>query len=672
MVSGVGLCLFSGVAPVATAASNAVTVTYPSGGLASLDPIEFTANILVDPGTLFEGLYGYNQKNQVVPKIATKAVPADGGRVWTIYMRHNAKWSNGQPVTAQDFYYAWMRLIAPNDTNGAIWSGVTQNVLNAYAYNAGAVPASQVGIKVINNFELKVTLSGSTNIKGLLALSASMPVYPPDVEQHPSNWFEPQYFVGDGPYVVTKFTPNGEVVLTRNRHYVGGPGYNVGNVQQINIVPAPTVDIEDYMSGALDVALVNSPSDYTYVKSHWNGEIHRQSEANISYLGYDHSVDSSPLDHQLVREAIAMAINRAPIANQVLDGMVGMTSVYGYPGFPPYKFESNPYSYNVAAARKLLAKAGYPGGKGMPTLRIYTATSTVNNNTILMAEAIAQELKSNLGISTKIDPTNNAIYGVIQYGGIEKGILPGYVVGTATAPWNQMIQWPMDSDNWVALQKSGDIPDPGTNFQSYSTNWYYQNYDPIEVKEWGNPTDSNMGISYSQWQPIINAVQPAINYIMAWTKKQPAAYQAAENVPGTIPLETQLKQLEASYSQAKTNEAKHAAWVKLWQWAGSYPTGGNTGASIGVVDQAYIDAHEPPVERQMRILEAELSNTDSATQAAELSAEMNNVMTRSALTIPLNYNEAIFVEKPFLTGAQATPWSWGPGFYQFQYLNLKK
>lgn len=675
MMASSTLCatgLIPGVAPVTRAASRTVTITYPSGGLATLDPIDFTANILVDPGTLFEGLYGYNTKNQIVPKIATRAVPSNGGRVWTIYMRHNAKWSNGKPVTAQDFYYAWMRMLAPNDSNGAIWSGVTQNILNAYAYHAGGVPASRVGIQVVNNFELKLTLSGATNIKGLLALSASMPLYPPAVEQHPSNWFSPQYFVGDGPYVVHRFTPNGTVVLTRNPHYVGGAGYNVGNVPQINLIPSPTVPVEDYQSGVLDVALITSASDFTYAKSHFKGQLHQQGEANVNYLGYDHSVEPSPLDQLAVREAIAMAINRTPIASKVLDGMVGVTTVYGYPGFPTYSLEKNPYRYNVQAARKLLAKAGYPGGKGMPTLRLYTATTAVNNNTVLMAEAIAQELKTNLGIHTKIDPTNNTVYGVLQYGGIEKGIRPGYVVGTATAPWNQMIQWPMDSDNWVMLPKSGDIPDPGTNFQRYATNWYYQRYDPVEVKAWGNPTNPSMGISYAQWQPIIRAAATAIKSIEAWRKAQPAAYQAAKNVPGTPSLGAQLKHLEAGYSQAKTNAAKHTAWVQLWQWAGSYPSGGNTGASIGVVDQAYVDAHEPPLERQMRILEAELGNTGSSTEAAKLSAQMNNVMVQSALTIPLNYNEAFFLEKPWVAGAQATPWAWGPGFYQFQYLNLKK
>jgi peptide/nickel transport system substrate-binding protein/oligopeptide transport system substrate-binding protein len=223
----------------------------------------------------------------------------------------------------------------------------------------------------------------------------------------------------------------------------------------------------------------------------------------------------------------------------------------------------------------------------------------------------------------------------------------------------------------VTQEDSGDIPDPGTNFQKYAENWNFYPYDPIEVKAWGNPTDTSMGVSYSQWQPIIKAATAAINYINKWTSEQPKAYQAAENVPGTVPLMTQLKQFESTYSAAKTNAAKHAAWVAFWQWAGSYPSSSDTsGTNLGIVDQAYMDAHEPLLEKQMRILEAEIGNTGSAKQAAKLAAQMGDLMMQSGLVVPLYYNETIYLVKPNVEHAVANPWAWN-NFYQFQYLTLK-
>jgi ABC-type oligopeptide transport system substrate-binding subunit len=664
-----GASLLTGITPVASAASSVVTIPYPADNLETLDPIDWSGEILIDQGTLFEGLYGYNTKNQIVPKIATKAVPSAGGRVWTIYLRHNARWSNGQPVTAEDFYYAWMRLLAPNDSNGAIWSGVTNNIFNGYAYHAGAVPASKVGIDVVNNYELRVTLSGAMNIKGLLALSASMPLYPPDVEQHPSDWFDPPYFVGDGPYVVKKFTPNGELVTTRNPHYVGTPGqYDVGNIQQIDFIPGPTVGVEDFVANTLDGTVIGSPSDYRYALEHLASQVHKQPVAQLNMFNWDHSSLPSPLNNALVREAIAMAINRQPIVNPVLNNMAGVTNVFGYPGFPTYKLEHNPYSYNVAAARKLLAKAGYPNGKGMPELHIYTQTTTNSATSVLIGEAVAQELKSNLNLNFKISPINSTEFGAINWGGLYQGIEPGYVIGSMVANWNQTLQWPLQSNQWSGSDFSGSIGSQA--FRQYAaTNWYYSAYDPRDVKLWGNPTDNSLGVSYSQWQPIIASAQKDIAYLNAWTAKQPPAYRAALNPPGSVPLTAQLANFEASYKAAKTSAAKHAAWVAFWKWVGTYQNGAG-GASLGLNAQVYYDQHEPALEAQINEWDTELSNTGSSHTAAVLSADIANAMIKSGYMIPLNYAQEVYLEKSDLTGLQVNPWSWN-NFYQFQYMKLK-
>lgn len=242
--------------------------------------------------------------------------------------------------------------------------------------------------------------------------------------------------MGDGPYVVHSFVINGELELTRNPDYVGNPGeVNVGNVQQINLLPAPTVPVEDYESNKLDIALITSPSDYKYALQHFKGQVHRAPEAEINYLGWDHSLDASPLDNQKVREAIATAINRRPITNPVLNNMAYTTSVVGYPGFPGYDLQHNPYSYNPGAARKLLAAAGYPDGKGMPVLHLYTQAGSATE--VSTAEAVAQELHSALNLNFKISPVNGTEYGLLSYGGTATNILPGYAVDTGVANWNE-------------------------------------------------------------------------------------------------------------------------------------------------------------------------------------------------------------------------------------------
>jgi len=394
--------------PVANAASS--TVTYPADSLTSLDPIAWGGQVLPDQGTLFEGLFGYNSKNQIVPKIADKWKVSDHGFVWTIWMRHNARWSNGKPVTAQDFAYAWLRNAAPSNTVDDTWASVVSDVPNESEYHAGGVPASAVGINVVNDYELKITLSTAVNIDGLLALAGSMPLYPQDVEAHSSNWYLPQYFVGDGPYVVHSCVTNGELEMIRNRDYVGATGQeNVGNVQQIDLIPEPPVPVEDVESNALDAAVVTSPSDYQYAEEHLKSEIHKAPEANIMYLGWDHSVDASPLNNSWARDAIAMAINRAPISDPVLNNMAGPTSIFGYPGFPTDANQSNPFGFNLGQGRKLLTKAGYPDGKGIGTLYLNCQTTTNSPQSVLIAESVAQQLKTNLNIHFKVEPVNSTL-----------------------------------------------------------------------------------------------------------------------------------------------------------------------------------------------------------------------------------------------------------------------
>ncbi|MCL6445589.1 MAG: peptide ABC transporter substrate-binding protein, partial [Alicyclobacillus sp.] len=283
----------------AMAASKSVTIPLP--GMSSLDPSQWGGQILIDQGTILEGLAGYNQKNQIVPKIATHWTVTNGGKTWTFYLRKDAKWSNGDPVTANDFYYAWMRLASPQDSTGALWAGVVQYAANAWSYHAGNVPASAVGLKVINKYTLQLTEATPHDLTGLLPLAASMPLDSKVVNAHPSDWFLPKYFVGDGPYVVSSFTPNGKIVLTRNPKYVGAKGQvNYGNADEIDIIPAPSVPVEDFMAGKMDVATLGNPADYQYVLQHpdLKAQLHTDPLNAIYYLEWDHSVNKSPLDNQ--------------------------------------------------------------------------------------------------------------------------------------------------------------------------------------------------------------------------------------------------------------------------------------------------------------------------------------------------------------------------------------
>ncbi|GMA60387.1 peptide ABC transporter substrate-binding protein [Alicyclobacillus fastidiosus] len=649
-----------------TASPTAVTIPLPTTPtISTLDPSQWGAQILIDQGTVMEGLYGYSPTGKIVPKIATHYTVSKDGLVWTFYLRHNAKWSNGKPVTANDFYYAWMRVASPDNTTGAVWASVMTYVKNVVQYHAGSVPASQVGLKVINPYEIQLTLSVPHNILGAMVISGSMPLYAPSIKAHPNDWYLPQNFVGDGPYIIKSFMPNGKITLVRNPNYVGAPGeVNVGNVQMINVIPGPTVPVEDFMADRLDAAVIPTPSDYRYVVTHpqLKAQLHSQSDNQVEYLEWDKSTEASPLEKLQVRQAIAMAIDRAPIVNNVLSGMGGITNVFGFPGWPTYSLQK-PLPYDVQKAQQLLAQAGYPGGKGMPTLYLYTQTTSDNPNSVPIAEALAEELKQNLDINFKIVPEASTMYGNIVWGGLNQGIHPGYVVGGGTPNFSDANSLPIGANQEVLF--AGTVGP--LDYRVHASNYYYPTYDPDDVKEFGNPDNPNMGVKWSDWLPLQKAAEADIKYLDAWTAKQPAAYQKVLVASGQATNAQQWTNLMNAWKQAKTPADKHTAWVNAWKFVGDY-SAGNGGANIGLNGQVWDDEHMPHDVYLATMWNAELNGAISQKAEDDLTANIDNFMLQQGYGIPLYYFKTFYLEKPGLTGIEANPWSWG-NLFQMQYLH---
>jgi oligopeptide transport system substrate-binding protein len=645
-----------------------VPIVAASPYIQTLDPSDWAAQILIDQGTVMEGLYGYSPTGQIVPKIATHYTVSDGGLVWTFYLRNNAKWSNGQPVTAEDFYYSWMRTASPKNSSDAMWASVMNYVAESYAYHAGSAPASAVGVKVINPYEIQLKLSAPHNILGEMVISGSMPLYPPSVEAHPTNWYMPQYFVGDGPYVIKSFTPSGQITIVKNPDYVGAPGQtNVGNIQEMNLIPQSTVPVEDYLANRLSVADVNTPADYKYVlgNSSLKSQLHSSVDNQVEYLQWDKSTQNSPLESLDVRQAIAMAINRQPIVDSVLAGTAGATDTFGFPGWPTNALQK-PLTYNVGKARQLLATAGYPGGKGFPTITLYAEVASVSPESIPIAEAVSAELKQYLGINAQITPENSTLFGDITYAGLNSFVKPGYVVGGGTPNWTDVTSLPIESNQ--------DLDNPGTvgplSYRQHISQYFYNAYNPSDVALMGNPNDASEGTKASDWVPLENAAKTDIAYLNAWNAKQPALYrQLYLEVPGTESNQQLWDGLLTAYHQAKTPAEQHTAWVNAWKFLGAYSIGnGGTGTPLGLNDQVWDDQHMTTAVHNVYMWNNELAGTVNQAQADQLTANIDNYMLQQGYGIPLYYYETFYLEKPGLSGVEANPWSW-TGLYQFQYLN---
>lgn len=658
-----------GIAQAATGGT--VTITEPQGQpMTSLDPTQWAAQILVDQGTLLEGLYGYNQRNEIVPKIATGYKISNGGRTWTFTLRKNARWSNGDPVTAHDFYYAFMRQLAPSDTNAQLWANVLNNVVNSYAYHAGSVPASQVGLKVINNYTLQITTNTPHDILGELAMAGSMPLNQKAVEAHPTDWYMPQYFVGDGPYMVKSFTPNGELVMVKNPKYVGASGQvNFGNASEIRVVPGTTVPVEDFMAGKQDVALIGNTSDLKYINDHatLKAQLHSTAQYSINYLAYDESPIASPLDNVKVRQAIAMAIQRAPIVNSVLSGMGGATNTFEVPNWFTKAYETG-VPTNIAKAQQLLKEAGYPGGKGIPTLTLYTEVQAMQPNGVPTVEALAQELQQYLGIKFNIVPLAATQYGFITYGGPMQGILPGFNLAVSGVNNFEPSAFSMGGDQLVYWAGSFGYSQA---FRKHVFPWYNNAYNPADVKAFGDPNNAKVGLTQKDWTKLASAAHKDIAYISSWTKKQPAAWQTILNPPTALSLSAQWNGLVKTWRTATSPSAKHAAWVQAFDFVAPHTAGDSTGAlTYGVEGTAYWDQYESTQVKNWRMWQAYFVNATNQTYAAKNAGKLMTQLMQQGWVIPLFYSKAFYLERSTVTGAQINPWSWG-NFYEMQYLSTK-
>lgn len=661
-----------GFSPVASAAAGngEVTITAPSTpGISSLDPSAWAAQILVDQGTILEGLYGYNQKNQVVPKIASGYKVSKDGLTWTIMLRHNAKWSNGDPVTANDFYYAWMRQLDPKNSQAQIWAGVLNYVKNGYAYHSGGVPASQVGIKVVNPYELQITTTTPHAILGELAVSSSMPLDQKAIEANP-NWALGQGWVSDAPFTVKSFTPNGTLTLVRNTKYVGAPGQvNEGNAQTINIVPGTTVAVEDYMAGKIDAALVGTSSDLQYIKTHnLNKNLHETPNYSMTYLEWDNSAVSSPYDKVQVRQAIAEALERKPIVQSVLSGMGGVTTKFSVPGWPTWN-DITSLPENLANAKKLLAQAGYPNGKGLPPIYLYAVVAQVTPQAIPVAEAVSEELKQNLGIQSKIVQLNQTDDNWLTYEGPKKGIQAGYNIGVSSANWSepaeidlggsQGVYFPGDY-GWTPKQTQEVLP------------WYNTAYDPTSVKKYGDPTKSSEGVNWSDWSALVKEEKSDVAYLLKWEKTIPKKWYDILNPPGGKTYQQQWNSIVQAWKTAKTAAAKHAAYVLAWEFiAPESATSTSGGVNTGALDVlVWWDKNESKDVENWRMWQAYMQNAQTNAQAAPYTGKLLTQLDEQGYAIPLYYNETYYLERSNVTGVQPNPWAWG-NFYQFQYLSVK-
>ncbi len=380
-----GLLALSGCvrreAPAAAAVRSQTLLLGNGAEPGDLDPQVVTAytdqNILL---ALFEGLTAIDEgSSQPVPAAALSWEVSGDGLVWTFHLRNGLRWSNGERLAAGDFIQSWRRMLLPE--LAAENAYLLYPIRNAEAFNRGRVrDPSSLGIAAPDPQTVRIELERPTPyVPVLAALPPWYPVNPRVLDRfgalaaRGTRWTRPGNLVGNGPFTLAEWLPNARIAVERNPYY-----WNAGAVTLRRIVFFPTespdTEERDFRAGQLHVTYSIPVAKLAPYRRDSPGLLRVDPFLQTFFLRFN--VARPPFGDPRVRLALSLAIDRDAIARTVLAS--------GYP--PAHSFtppDCGGYSararvgLDVERARRLLAEAGYPGGRGMPPIEVQVRNDEV-------------------------------------------------------------------------------------------------------------------------------------------------------------------------------------------------------------------------------------------------------------------------------------------------------
>ncbi len=355
-------------------------------------------------GALFEGLTSFDEHGRVAPGVAEKWDISPDGRVYTFHFRHDARWSNGDPVTAPEFRDSWRRTLAPD--TAAEYAYQLYYLHNGRPFNEGTLKDfSQVGVAASDAWTLRVTLDNPTPF--FLDLCATTPLYPvplPSIRKWGDDWIKPGHLIGDGAYQLDAWRINDRVRLVKNPYYWDAAHVGMKTIDALPIDRANTA-FNFYSAGEADLILDKGLTPLALLDDlRKRPDFHSAPFLATYFLRFN--VTRPPFNDVRVRQAFALVLDKNLIVTKITRAGETPAASLVPPGTAGYEPPPG-LARNPEEARRLLAAAGYPGGKGFPLVTYLYSQSEVN-------EAIAVELQSmfrqELGINVALQRQEWKVY----------------------------------------------------------------------------------------------------------------------------------------------------------------------------------------------------------------------------------------------------------------------
>ncbi|MFD2444362.1 ABC transporter substrate-binding protein [Bacillus sp. CGMCC 1.16607] len=379
---------------------------------------EITANLGGEPYTLdpafasdttsfwvidhiYEGLYTLDKDGNIIEGAASKVDVSEDGKTYTFTIRNGVKWSNGDPLTAKDFEYAWKRVLDPK--TAAYNPSTFYYIVGAEEFNTGKEAVDKVGITAKDDQTLVVELK--TPIKffpKVLLAQGFLPVNQKVVEENKDWAAEADSIVSNGAYTVTDWKHNSELSIEKNEAYWGVKNITLDTVH-FKMIADATTEYQMFKTGELEFvrtltadAIEQERQNKEYVNS-----------PSFSVYTYSFNVNEKPFTNAKIRKAFAFAIDREAITNNISKG--GEKVANGYVAFgvtspsgEDYRNEAPTYyTFDKNEAQKLLAEGLKE--EGWNKLPEVTLKYNSEGNHKKIAEALQEMFKENLGVEVKLE-----------------------------------------------------------------------------------------------------------------------------------------------------------------------------------------------------------------------------------------------------------------------------
>ena len=351
---------------------------------------------------LFEGLVVEDPVDlHPVPGVAARWDVSSDQLIYTFHLRADARWSDGHPVTAQDFVASWRRALTPSFA--AENASLLYVLKGAEAFHRGATKDfAQVGVAAPDPVTLRVTLDHpAPYFLSLLTLATWLPV-PVDVisangppTAGENTWTRPGHLVGNGAFALKSWRPNQLIVVEKSPTY-----WDAAHVRlhAVDFYPIESPDAEEraFRAGQLHLTYVLPFSKVDAYRT--NSPQFLRTDPYLNTYFFRLNTLAAPLDNVRVRRALALGVDRAALVGKLLRGGQQIATAITPPGLPAYT-PPNGTPTDFAAARRLLADAGYPGGKGLPPFELLYNTS---ENHRIDSEAVQEMWRRELGLDVRL------------------------------------------------------------------------------------------------------------------------------------------------------------------------------------------------------------------------------------------------------------------------------